>query len=307
LIWDAGTLRKGVVPMKRPQRETLIVGLSVAMLMCAAIATHPSIALGWSHNEHQINNTGATAYDVYKILEGDYTITDMMEWDFPEHEYYHRTVDDKIQTVLRWWGGAVPNGEAGDVCFTAVPLGGSASQAKIIAAGWTDADGVPLGDYYPALGAEIDFGNLGNPVVKIGNQQAAQIVVDAGNPRFWEEGDFILSGIAASLHVVHVWAAIVDGALGPQDLFVEKTIFDTGPGGLADSFFDVFTELSIDGGMIVSMPLGEPIQLGQSVVLVADLGGGNYDLYNFQAVPEPCTMLLCGLGSLCVLLRRRTA
>ena len=290
--------------MRTPEMKTLTRSLSIAIVVCAAIATFPPSVFGWSHNEHQNNNTGATAYDVVKILEGDYTITDMMTWDFADTDYYHRTVGGEMQTVLRWTNGTVPAGTAGDVCFTAVPLGGSASHAKIIGAWWTDQHDVPMGNYNPTISAQFDFADLNNPLVQVGNLQAGQIAVNAANPNFWEEGDFTLTGNAAPMNGVQVWAAVVDVALGPPDLFVEKTIFDTGPGGLADSFFDVFTDLSIAGGATIAQPLGRPVALGQSVVLVADLGEGNYDLFNF-VVPEPCTMLLLGLGFLGVLGHRR--
>ena len=279
-------------------------GLVIAVLMGAAIAVYPTVASAWSHNEHVVNSTGATAYDVVKILDGDYEITDMMEWDFANHDYYHRTVGGKVQTVLRWWGGTVAAGDVGDVCFTAKPLGCSVQHAKIIGAWWTDENGEPLGNYYPALSLEIDFTNPNNPIVEIGNNQAANIDFNAGNPNFWADGDFVLSGNAAPLHVVKVQAAIVDDAFTPENLFVENTI--NGP--IADSFFDIFTNVDVLAGDPLTVPLGEMVMPGQSVVVVANLGGGNYDLFNFTTcnVPEPSmVILLISLGFVVLLGFRR--
>ena len=278
-----------------------IKSLSIAALLGGAIVLCPSTASAWSHNEHQRNDTGATAYDVVKILDGDYEITDMMEWDFPQHDYYHRTVSGKKQTVLRWWGGAVPSNDLGDVCFTAKALGGSPSYAKIIGAWWTDENGVPLGGYYPATSMEINFDDPNYPVVKIGNFQAGDIDVPdpTVNPNFWEDGDFTLIGNAAPLHVVNVKAAVVDEAFTPQNLFVENTINDP---VLGDQFFDVFSNITIPAGEIMEMPLGQGVAAGQSLVLVADLGNGNYDLFNFvNTVPEPGTAALFLLGFVCFL------
>lgn len=278
-----------------------------AVFVVGVAATLCPRALAWSHNEHQTNATGATAYDVVKILEGDYTITEMQDWDFAQHDYYHRSVNGQVQTVLRWWNGSVAPGHTGDVCFTAVPLGGSAPHAKIIGAWWTDANGVPLGNYYPALSMEIDFADPANPIVRIGNYQAGDIQVPDPlvNPNFWANGDFTLIGEADPLHVVKLSAAVIDGAMGPAELFVEQTIFDP---VLADSFFDVFTNTDILPGEPgeLATPLGLPVAFGQSVVLVADLGEGNYDLYNFEApLPEPCALLLLGCAGMGVICRRR--
>ena len=287
-------------------------GLARTTMVAVATLLFPAMGYAYSHNEHQTNNTGATAYDVVKILEGDYQISDMMEWDFAQHDYYHRTVNGKVQTVLRWWDGAVPAGSAGDVCFTATALGNSASYAKIIGAWWTDENGVPQGDYYPAVSMSVNFDDPNNPLVAIGNHQAGNINVavdDNGmplNPNFWQEGDFALGGAANPLQVFGVKAAIVDVAMTPQNLFVENTIFDNGPDGMADSFFDIFTEIVIDPEQELDAFLGRPVAPGQSVVLVADLGDGNYDLFNFEnRIPEPTTAVLCGLGFLGILLLRK--
>lgn len=287
--------------------KTSIRIVCIAIAVCVIMAAGSSSVLAWSHNEHQYNNTGQDAHDVVKILEGHYDIPQMMDWDFASYGYSQTYLNGKPVTVLRWWDGIVSPGTAGDVCFTATAPGEGQPNphAKIIGAWWTGPDGLPIGQYYPALSAKIDFADLANPVVEIGNHQAAQIDVNNLNPNAWADGDFTLTGDAAPMNVHKVWAAVIDGALGPEDLFVEKTIFDDGPGGLADSFFDVFVEVDIPGGNIMNQALGMPVQLGQSVVVVADLGGGNYDLFNFEVIPEPCSMLVLGLGCLGILRQSR--
>ncbi|MEW5803857.1 MAG: cohesin domain-containing protein [bacterium] len=279
--------------------KSLMRKLFVFSLALGVIAGYSSISFGWSHNEHQQNNTGATAYDVVKILDGDYTITEMMEWDFLNHEYYHREVNGKMQTVLRWWNGQVPAGTAGDVCFTATPLGGSASHAPIIGAWWTDEHGNPIGTYYPAASVTVDFPYIGDgffiPVVHVGNFQAAEIKVNENDPDFWKNGNFELIGQAAPLPVHAVKVAVVDEAFTPRTLNLENTL----EGPLANQFFDILlsqdgTPPAINYGDVLSLPLGNTgaeraIHFGQSLVVVVDLGGGNYDFFNFEApLPSAC-------------------
>jgi hypothetical protein len=263
--------------------------LFVFMLACGVTVSYASISYGWSHNEHQINTTGTTAYDVVKILDGDYEITEMMENDFSEHDYYHRTVNGKMQTVLRWWNGAVPDGDAGDVCFTAVPLGGSATHAVIIGASWTDQGGVPIDDYpFPAASAGVDFNDMGEEgileaVVHLGNYQAGRIKVNADNADFWKDGDFQLLGEAAPIPIYGVKVAVLNRALTPETLNLENTI----KGPSANQFFDVFTEIDVlkyNEDMSVSLlDKGLAVYPGQSVVMVVDQGNGNYGFFNFDA------------------------
>jgi hypothetical protein len=156
---------RGNTAMKSTTMKSMMRKLFIFILAFGVMISYSSISYGWSHNEHQINNTGATAYDVVKILDGDYTITRMMEWDFHSHDYYHRVVGGKMQTVLRWWNGNVPNGTAGDVCFTAIPLPGdtSSSCAQIIGDWWTDLYGVPIAKYpHPAVSVCANFKAMDN-------------------------------------------------------------------------------------------------------------------------------------------------
>jgi hypothetical protein len=290
--------------------KSLMRKLCILIFVCEVVFGYSSISWSWTHNEHKVNNTGATAYDVMKILDGDYEIPEMMTQDFKSHMYYHRCVCDpqgkcKIQTVLRWRNGQVPNGDTGDVCFTAIPLDGSPSCAQIIGAWWTDQYGVPLGDF------PFDAVSIGNPfkpiqgpiaghagqfyaVLELNNLQAAQIVPNLQNADSMDKGDFVLKGEAAPLHIYGVKVAVVDKAFTPETLTLENTI--NGP--LARSFFDVLkadTEIPYNQPISLLVPdtANQPISLfqatpllifaGQSLVIVVDLGGGNYDLFNFEA------------------------
>ncbi len=81
--------------------------------------------------------------------------------------------------------------------------------------------------------------------------------------------------------------------VGPQIVFDLGTIADlteTTPGFAPTSFFDVFTEIAVDGGIVGSASLGTATT--------------EFGFAPTQVVPEPTSMLLVGAG-LTALLRRR--
>ncbi|MEW5802306.1 MAG: cohesin domain-containing protein [bacterium] len=279
---------------------TLIMSLGIVM-------SYSFCSFAWTHNEHNKNKTGATAYDVVKILDGDYEVTEMAEWDFHSHTYYHRSVGGKMQTVLRWWNGAVPPNDYGDCCFTvrSLPSGQYAYDAKILAAWWTDENGIPLGSYIPTVSTRVEFfpleDGLFRPRIALGNYQAARIAVNRDNPNRWADGDYQLQGEAAPVTIHGVYVGVVDGALDPYTLTIENTI--KGPDASLYSFFDVFTS-SADGTVRANTTLAynqatpakdvdQVLTAGQSLVIVVDLGDGQYDLFNFEA-PELCAQCIMG-------------
>lgn len=298
-------------------------GLFVLALICGIITGYSPHSYGWSHSEHQKNTSGAPAYGVVKILAGDYVASEMLEEDFKQHGYCQREAGIRKQTVLRWWDGAVAEGDYGDVGSTALHIRGNPRQARIIGACWTDENGVPIGSSYPAISVEVEFQDAGDgkfkPIVKLGNFQAAKITVNQDNPEFWEEGDFQLSGEAGPASIHEVKAAIMDEAFTPKSLTLGNTL----EGPQASSFWDVtFSQplipqpVSVSGLDTISVPpaataisghalavnygetisssetaLGDKVMtLGQSLVVVINLGNGNYEFFNFE-IPLAC---FCG-------------
>ena len=107
------------------------------------------LAYAWTVNQHYQNKTGQTAYDLTKILMGNYVLTDTM---------LHLPFDSCTIiplgpfAIVRWHGGQVaPNGW-GHACFT------TAQNIKplVVIPLWTDANGLIIGTAGPAVGAFID-------------------------------------------------------------------------------------------------------------------------------------------------------
>jgi hypothetical protein len=294
------------------------------MFLCAGVL---AVALGlssnvhaWSHNEHNVNNNSTTAYDVVKILDGDYEISAMMDWDFSSQDYYHVSIGSKVYTVLRWWNGQVPPGTAGDVCFTAEALGShSAPRAEIVAAWWTGPTGMPIGNYIPEISVDVAFDRLvnqkWNPDITFKNNQFAEIAAAQSNPNRWADGDFVLSGQAAPILMHTVRAAAVPGALTPETLTIENL---TANYNYPTGFQVLNTPTALPYGVPFTTSSSTlSVGYGESLVVVADLGGGNYKLYNFEApvlssasvlglsAGVPIGVLLLAMAGLFVVRRRR--
>lgn len=121
----------------------------------------------WSHNEHFHNNTGQTAYDVHKILDGRYAITAMMTGQpFNSTNWYWRG----NETVLRWYDGQVPNCQRGHCCFTAKPrIVYIPVRAIIKKKYWTDRYGAYIGDCGPNISIIVTPYEWGVFNIEVGN------------------------------------------------------------------------------------------------------------------------------------------
>lgn len=309
----------------------------------ALIALAANSALGWSHNEHNVNTTGSEARGVVKVLDGRYDISDQMTWDFSTTSWSQREVSPgQWQTVLRWESASptelVANTAVGDACFTAVPTPGSGSDpyATIIGAWWTDVNGDPIGTFpTPGASMEVDFpinpaapSDPIVPEVRIGN---AQQVIDP-------DTGLLVDGVTApAIQIVGpARMGIFDEPVGPPELWFNETLR---PGleyegeavqalGPPDSFFDVWFDIddamADNRGGIVQLEPGEDLigftydsvtgpgllpdlLPGQTLVALFDLGQGNFDSYSFTApIPEPSSLalLVCVFAGLVGIKRR---
>jgi hypothetical protein len=292
--------------------KTLSKLLSLFLFVCALIAGDVSDSHAWTHNEYPKNNTGGTAYDFIKVLDGDYNITSMMRGTpFRKAGSSHRPDGSGgIETVLKWWDGTVPPNVRAGLCFHATRAMGNQRRAKIIYASWTDASGAPLFPPVKALSVSVDFDETSvdyqwNFNGNLENNLAAGIEANTSNPDWWSEGDFELIGEADPITVVSLRGVVIDGALTPETLTLENLETNYGYPGAFTEYIGATTV--IYGNPIPFDCGGVIINSSQSLVLVADQGDGNYDFFNFgapsPAVPVPATASIgtAGLAALLVI------
>jgi hypothetical protein len=69
---------------------------------------------------------------------------------------------------------------------------------------------------------------------------------------------------------------------------------------MVSSFFDIFAEFSVDGGLTWDVPEGWSTDGGNTWKY------GNVPPLHFESIPEPATMMLLGFGGL-LIARRQTS
>lgn len=109
----------------------------LGILLCYA-----AVSYGWNNQQGYVNNTGVTAYDLTKIIDGTQDITDAIHDKFNNH-----SVDYVAGlTVLHFYNGEVAPGEFTWACFNSA----SGEELEVIAVFWTNADGSKIGNAGPA-------------------------------------------------------------------------------------------------------------------------------------------------------------
>jgi hypothetical protein len=123
-------------------RLLFIIAAAVIMLLGVS-------AFGWQVNQHYVNNTGQTAYDLTKILLGQHTFTEvMLNQPFTNFE---DTVWGGF-TLGHWYNGTVAPGQYGHACFST-----NSNPAPAFAALWTDANDSIIGYAGPVAKVGIEW------------------------------------------------------------------------------------------------------------------------------------------------------
>ena len=271
----------------------LIRLLSILLLASALVSGHAATSLAWTHNEHVINNSGDTAHDVVKILDGHYNITAMAHWTFPSTGSWQvTTLGGKEVTVLRWWGATVPPGGHADCCFTALTASGNtAPQSIILAAFWTDENGLPYAPFPSPSHLMVFSPNHPSFSVELSIQNNQTSGINISSIADWETGNFQLIGEADPITVNNLRTLVVDGALDPYTLTLDNL---TNNYDYPGAFQQLTDQVVLPYGQTLQLPDPPDMVTGQSLVAVADLGDGNFDLYNFEAPDE--TMAVPAFG-----------
>lgn len=108
----------------------------------------------WDCQEHFVNRTGQTVYDLTKVLLGHWIITNAIHSPFPHHVAFQLGGF----TIIHWWGAAIPPGGQAAACFNT--LGGQTPPARV--AFWTNSCGriVGLAGAVFHVTPRINAGNL---------------------------------------------------------------------------------------------------------------------------------------------------
>jgi hypothetical protein len=104
-------------------------------------------ARAWDVQEKVYNTTGQTAYDLTKILVGDWTVTDAIHDAFAQHAVLHF---GGLFTIIHWSNGSVNNGDWTWACYN---VAGYSGHVPSLVALWTDATGHFIGLAAP----EVEF------------------------------------------------------------------------------------------------------------------------------------------------------
>lgn len=279
--------------MTRCMKSTILV----AMTACV-FAMGSTYALAWDVQQHYTNTTGQTAYDLTKILWGNWTVNEAIHIPFPSHTVtYHNGF-----TIIHWYGATVPAGSGAYACFN----GGSATpEARVLCAYWTDAAGNFIGGAMPVLGVGI-YAVGGNAIAEVRHNWASW--TGTGYPP--QPGDGLgtpLGGITVS----NVSYAICNVARPLEELndglLADPTLTWVPLGGFSLSY-----------GEMTPLDLG-PIAAPEVVLLRFEAVGGGQtttEIIQFRAPSVPTvsewgliilTLLLLTAGTILVARRRRVA
>lgn len=113
----------------------------------------PAAAFSYNNQQGYVNDTGETANDLTKILEGYHVITDAIHDEFATHSVGY----GPNMTVIHWEDGEVEDGEFTWACFSTA----SGDAATVIAVFWTNS-GIKIDDAGPALGIDPTVGRWGD-------------------------------------------------------------------------------------------------------------------------------------------------
>ena len=123
--------------------------LGIACGVCVLVLSS-SPALAWDKQEHYTNYTSESAYDLTKILWGDYAITDAIHAPFQSHVVVKWPSNIlPLFTIIHWYNpiAPVPPGGMAYACFS---IAGDAP-IHVLGAWWTRADGTFIGWAGPNL------------------------------------------------------------------------------------------------------------------------------------------------------------
>ena len=141
----------------------------IAIIVVAALSLYFATAgLAWENQEQYQNNMDVPAYDLTKILEGNYDFTEVIIYDeatAPAAKFKEYVVTYPAgHTKIHWFNGQVGPGEKTWACFST----GLEQTVNVIAAYWTDEEGNKLGEAGPPVASEA-INYLGSTTVELRN------------------------------------------------------------------------------------------------------------------------------------------
>jgi hypothetical protein len=115
---------------------------SIAVVCGILLGTNTAALAQWDMQDHVSNHTGQVAYDLAKVLEGRWTITNAIHgFPFTTHNVIYWTWQGGTYTIIHWSGGQVPSPGEAYACFNTLEPG----CPRILATLWTKDGGWIIG------------------------------------------------------------------------------------------------------------------------------------------------------------------